>query len=93
MAINPISGSNISYITARPAARAVEPQAAQAYGGFRPDQMQLSSAGATARKAQAAAAQAPELRAERVAGLKAQVQSGAYQVDTTALAQKLLMVL
>lgn len=93
MAINPISGSNISYISARTATRPAAPAAQQAYGAARGDIVQFSSASATARKAQTAAAEAPEVRAERVAELKAQVQGGTYQVDNQALAHKLLAVL
>jgi flagellar biosynthesis anti-sigma factor FlgM len=44
------------------------------------------------RQARAAAA-SPEVRQERVAALKAQVQNGTYQVDNEALARKLLGVL
>jgi flagellar biosynthesis anti-sigma factor FlgM len=34
----------------------------------------------------------PDVRADKVAGLRAQIAAGTYQVDTTALAQHLLGV-
>ena len=72
--------------------------AAQAYtnGASRQvgDAVSLSGDASGVRRAHAAAAAAaPELRAEKVAELRAQVQAGAYQVDSYALAEKLAGVL
>ncbi len=56
----------------------------------RRDGVELSNDLKRMRRAQAAASEAPDVRAERVAEIKARIQSGAYHVDTDALAQKLL---
>ncbi len=56
----------------------------------RMDAVQLSAAAAHMRRLERAAQHAPDTRAERVAELKALVQAGAYQVDHTALAERLL---
>jgi flagellar biosynthesis anti-sigma factor FlgM len=57
------------------------------------DAVQLSEAAVHLRRLERAAQHAPDTRAERVAHLKALVQAGAYQVDTTALAERLLRAL
>jgi negative regulator of flagellin synthesis FlgM len=44
-------------------------------------------------RTRAEAAAAPDVRAERVAALKEQIQSGTYQIDDVALAEKLLDIL
>lgn len=38
----------------------------------------------------AAAKQSPEIRADRVAELQAQIQAGTYQIDSMAIARKML---
>lgn len=59
----------------------------------RADTAELSGEALSARRAQAAVTASSEVRAEKVAAIKAQVQAGTYQVDTHALAEKLLKVL
>ena len=66
--------------------------AAGSGAGQAADSLRLSDTTGQVRRAQAAASAAPEIRAEKVASIKAQVQSGAYQVNTDVLAQKLLDV-
>jgi len=60
----------------------------RATGG--PDQLALSSRAEEIKAARAALAQAPEVRAERVAELKAQVESGTYRVDPDKVAERIL---
>lgn len=71
---------------AAPVQRATDPSS------VKPDALRLSDAGARARRVQAAAADAPEARAGKVADLKAQIQAVTYQVDNAALAEKLVDV-
>lgn len=54
------------------------------------DRVSLSPEGKLRTEAFTAAMGAPDVRAEKVAGLKARVQSGEYQVDSKAVATKLL---
>ncbi|MFO8080185.1 MAG: flagellar biosynthesis anti-sigma factor FlgM [Armatimonadota bacterium] len=54
------------------------------------DQLALSSRAEEIKLARAALAEAPEVRAERVAELKAQVQSGTYKVDPDRVAERIL---
>ncbi|MBI3970825.1 MAG: flagellar biosynthesis anti-sigma factor FlgM [Chloroflexi bacterium] len=80
-------------------------QIAQAYGpqnagpakpkrlGQRADEASLSSEARALLAARRAAHDAPEVRAERIAELRRQVQSGTYQVDAATLAAKLLKIL
>ncbi|MER3419179.1 MAG: flagellar biosynthesis anti-sigma factor FlgM [Chloroflexota bacterium] len=59
----------------------------------RTDTVQISAVAARVRRLERAAQHAPDTRAERVAELKALVQAGAYRVDRTALAERLLSAL
>jgi negative regulator of flagellin synthesis FlgM len=59
----------------------------------RPDRVELSDDAEHLRRTREEAAAAPDVRAERVAALKEQIQAGAYQIDDTALAEKLLDIL
>jgi flagellar biosynthesis anti-sigma factor FlgM len=59
----------------------------------RTDAAQISAVAARVRRLERAAQHAPDTRAERVTELKTLVQSGAYQVDRTALAERLLNAL
>lgn len=54
------------------------------------DQLQISSFGKDIQTAKAAVADAPDVRAERIASIKAQMQNGTYKVDNAAFAEKLL---
>jgi negative regulator of flagellin synthesis FlgM len=54
------------------------------------DQLALSSRAEEMKAARAALAEAPEVRAQRVAELKAQVQNGTYQVDPDKVAERIL---
>lgn len=59
----------------------------------RPDAVELSGSSRDVTSMRSAAAAAPDVRADRVAALKAQVQSGNYTVDNQALAARLLSAL
>ena len=54
------------------------------------DRVELSSSSRLIQKIQEAALAAPDVRAERVAALKKQVESGAYQVSSEDIAGKML---
>lgn len=54
------------------------------------DQLSLSSRAEEIKAARAALAETPEVRAERVAELKAQVQAGTYRVDPDKVAERIL---
>lgn len=53
------------------------------------DQLQLSSAGKDMQTAKAAVAQAPDVRADVVASMKAKLQDGSYSVDAGSFADRL----
>jgi flagellar biosynthesis anti-sigma factor FlgM len=53
----------------------------------------LSEGAEYLRRAREEAAATSDVRAERVAAIKDQIQAGTYQIDDTALAEKLLDVL
>ena len=59
-------------------------------GAAQTDQLQFSDLGREIRAAQAAIAGAPDIREDLVAPIKAKVQNGTYQVDTTSFARKLM---
>ena len=59
-------------------------------GAAQTDQLQFSDLGREIRAAQAALAGAPDIRDDLVAPIKAKVQNGTYQVDTTSFARKLM---
>lgn len=65
---------------------AVNGQAPQAQG----DRVSLSSSAMLHTAAHQAAVNAPDVRQEKVDALKAQVDSGEYQVDSRKVAEKLL---
>ena len=54
------------------------------------DQLELSSRAEEIRTARAALAQTPEVRAEKVAELKAQIEAGTYRVDSDKVAERIL---
>ena len=54
------------------------------------DQVQISSFGKDIQTAKAAVAAAPDVRNDKVASLKAQVQNGTYNVSNESFAEKLL---
>lgn len=54
------------------------------------DQLALSSRAEEIKVARAALAETPEVRAERVAELKARVQAGTYRVDPDKVAERIL---
>lgn len=54
------------------------------------DQVQISSVGKDIQTAKAAVAEAPDIREEITAPLKASIQAGTYQVSGESFAQKLL---
>ncbi len=54
------------------------------------DRPALSHYAEEIRAARAALAEAPEVRAERVAQLKAQIEAGTYRVDADTVAERIL---
>lgn len=54
------------------------------------DQLQLSTAGRDFQIAKSAVAAVPDVREDRVAAIKAKIDNGTYQVDTSAFADRLL---
>jgi negative regulator of flagellin synthesis FlgM len=92
MRIDPTSAASISAITThrRPAATPPSSAAPQSY---KTDSAQVSGDAQQVRRAHAAAASSSDVRAEKVANIKAQIEAGTYKVDTNALAEKLLNVL
>lgn len=91
MRIDPTSAAGSSAIPSyrRPAAS----PSAGAPQGYKADSARVSGDAQQVRRAHAAAASSSDVRAEKVATIKAQVQAGTYKVDTDALAEKLLNVL
>lgn len=90
MRIDPTQSSRIQSAAERPAAarpKHAQPASRQA------DSVTLSNSSERLRRAQELAAAAPDVRAEKVAALKEEVQNGTYQVDNQALAEKLLKAL
>lgn len=83
--------STNSVHTANAVSRTAPPRPArEAVASRRSDRLALSDDLGQMRRAHAAASEAPDVRAKRVAEIKAQVQAGTYQVDTDALAGKML---
>jgi negative regulator of flagellin synthesis FlgM len=91
MRIDPTSAAHIAAITTRRAAAAQPDQGSAP--ARRHDAAELSGGAQSARRAHAAAAASPDVRAEKVAEIKARVQAGTYTIDNDALAEKLLDVL
>lgn len=54
------------------------------------DRLALSQRAEEIKAARAALAETPDVRAERVAALKAQVEAGTYQVDPDKVAERIL---
>lgn len=54
------------------------------------DQLQISSVGKDMQTAKAAVADAPDIREEKTAPLKASIQAGTYSVSAESFAEKLL---
>ena len=54
------------------------------------DQLQLSTAGRDFQTAKSAVAAVPDVREDLVSSIKARIDSGTYQVDTSAFAEKLM---
>ena len=54
------------------------------------DQLHISSAGKDFQAVKSAVAAAPDVREDLVADIKAKINDGTYQVDTSAFADKLL---
>jgi negative regulator of flagellin synthesis FlgM len=68
----------------------VTPLSSQKGGRSRTDSVTLSPATQELKRLRDAAADHPEIRSQRVAVLKSAIDAGTYQVDTIALAQKML---
>lgn len=54
------------------------------------DQLQLSTAGKDFQTAKSAVAAVPDVREDLVSSIRARIDNGTYQVDTSAFAEKLL---
>ncbi len=54
------------------------------------DQVQISSFGKDIQTAKAALAGCPDVREERIASIRDQIQNGTYRVDNAAFAEKLI---
>lgn len=54
------------------------------------DQVQISSFGKDIQTAKAALAGCPDVREERIASIREQIQNGTYRVDNAAFAEKLM---
>ena len=65
-------------------------KAQQSTGIYRTDQVQISSYGKDIQTVKAAVAAAPDVRTDKIASLKAQVQDGTYSVSNESFAEKLL---
>jgi len=65
-------------------------EAAAAPASAGADQLELSSRAEEIRTARAALAQTPEVRADKVAELKAQIEAGTYRVDADKVAERIL---
>ena len=61
--------------------------------GQRPDQTSLSAEAQELLQARRAVQDSPDVRADRVAALRQQIQDGTYKVDEYALAQRLRFLL
>jgi flagellar biosynthesis anti-sigma factor FlgM len=93
MQINPAAASRIAAIGAySPAGRRPTVTTPSSPAG-RGDAVQVSGRAGQARRAHESAAAAPDIRAEKVGPIKAQVQAGTYRVDNHALAERLIDVL
>ncbi len=75
------------------ASEARGPQAVGPAGAGRADQVQFSGRAMELAKARTALSQAPDVRTDVVADLKARVAAGQYAVPAEALAETLLKVL
>ncbi len=64
--------------------------AGEAARGESADRLALSERAEEMKAARAAMAEAPEVRADRVAELKAQVEAGTYEIDTDKVAERIL---
>lgn len=80
-----LNSANLASQIAR--SKAAENTAARTETG---DRVSLSPEAKLRTEAYSSAMSAPDVRAEKVAALKASVQSGEYQVDSKAVASKLL---
>ena len=81
-------------VQAAPPREASSSQTARESTAKRPDDaVKLSDDSRAAQRAQADAAAAPDVRSERVASIKAQIDAGTYEIDNEQLAEKLLNVL
>lgn len=88
MSIDPLSSSPVhgpGGAASRASRPAVSPGPAP-----KVDRLDLSDGLERLRRVHAAAADVPDVRADRVAALKSEIHSGSYRVNTDALAETLL---
>lgn len=89
----PIEFTRVASVGGYNAYRATQPAQRQAAARPQGDAVQFSKSVTTIRAAHAAAAQASDVRAERVSEIRTQVQEGTYQVNNQKVAEKLLSAL
>ena len=88
-----IEFTRVASVGGHNAYRAAQPAQGQATSRPQGDAVQFSKSVTTIRAAHAAAAQASDVRAERVSEIRSQVQEGTYQVNNQKVAEKLLSAL
>lgn len=89
--LHSVSSNNIERIGGKSVEQAAAVESGGAVsGGEGADRLALSQRAEEVRAAKAAMSEAPEVRAERVAELKAQVEAGIYTVDADQVAQRIL---
>ncbi len=76
----------------RAAAEKIAPAASKEIAKTEQDKVSISQAARELQEAQKAVQSAPEVREDKVAALKKQIQEGTYQVPEEALVEKLMSV-
>jgi negative regulator of flagellin synthesis FlgM len=91
MSISPLNGQDqLRAARAITAIRASSPGASPSPAVRQSDSVELSDAARSLASARSAATQAPDVRAERVAELRAAIANGTYAVDSRQLARSLI---
>ena len=91
MSISPLNGQDqVRAARAIAAIRAASPSAIPSAAVRQSDSVEISDAARSLAGARSAVTHAPDVRAERVAELKAAIANGTYAVDSRQLARSLL---
>ena len=91
MSISPLNGQDqLRAARAIAAIRATSPSAMPSAAVRQPDSISLSNEARSLARARNAVTDAPEIRAERVAEIKAAIANGTYSVDSRALARSMV---